>query len=333
MRPTATRSSSPAPGSPGSPLALYRYACAVAACTGLLVFAGGLVTSTGSGLAVPDWPLSYGQVMPPMVGNVRFEHGHRMVATTVGLLTVILALWLWKRAPCRAVRRLGWVALGAVVLQGLLGGLTVLLLLPAPISVAHACLGQTFFCVVVAIALLTSPGWRAPVAQRTESGSGLSLRSLAPLTVVAVYVQLILGATMRHTGAGLAIPDFPLALGSLIPPFEAPGVAIAFAHRVGALVVAIAVASTVIRVLGRHRDEPALARPAALMAGLVIAQITLGATTVLTAKAVVPTTFHVLTGALLLATSLVLALRSYKYVAPVAAAHAVQPMTTAGVAT
>jgi len=291
---------------------LHRFAVALAACTGVLLFAGGLVKSLEAGLSVPDWPLSYGKIMPPMVGNVRFEHGHRMIATAVGVMTILLAVWLQRREERAWVRRLGWAALAAVVLQGVLGGLTVLLLLPAPISVAHGTLGQTFFCIVVSIALFTSPGWRAPATVHTEHG-GLSLRTLAVLTTAVVYVQLILGATMRHLEAGLAIPDFPLAFGRLIPPFDAPGVGIHYAHRVGALAVTCMVALVVGRVLSRHRDERALTTPAILLATLVVAQIVLGATTVWTRKAVVPTTFHVLNGALVLATSLVLSLRAFKY--------------------
>ncbi len=297
-----------------TPRALQRYALAVAVCTGLLVFAGGLVTSTGSGLAVPDWPLSYGQIMPPMVGNVRFEHGHRMVASTVGLLTVILAVWLWKREPRLWVRRLGLAALFAVILQGLLGGLTVKMLLPAPVSVAHGALGQTFFCITVAIALFTSGAWLRPATPRDEPGTGVSLRTLSILTTLAVYVQLILGATMRHREAGLAIPDFPLAFGRVIPPFTSPNVAVHFAHRAWAWVVATLVAITVTRVLRAHRDVPQLARPARLLAGLVVLQVLLGATTIWTQKAVLPTTFHVLNGALVLATSLVLTLQSQRWI-------------------
>ena len=119
---------------------LHRFAVATAVATLFLIFAGGLVTSTESGLSVPDWPLSYGRLMPPMVGGVFYEHGHRMVATAVGILTILLAVWLSRREPRAWVRRLGYAALAAVVAQGVLGGLTVLFLLPMAVSVAHACL-------------------------------------------------------------------------------------------------------------------------------------------------------------------------------------------------
>jgi len=288
---------------------LHRYAVFTATCTGLLVFAGGLVTSTDSGLSVPDWPLSYGMLMPPMVGNVRFEHGHRMVATFVGMLTIILALWVQKREERPVVRRLGWFALLAVVAQGLLGGLTVLLLLPTQVSVAHACLGQTFFCLVVSVALLTSPGWRQSASQSVAAVPGWNLRALVLVTTVVVFVQLFLGAWMRHSGAGLAIPDFPLAYGKLIPPFGIVGVPIHFAHRVVGTSVGVLAVLVGVTVWRQHRSVTQFARPAALLVFLVMVQIVLGGFTIWTGKGVLPTTFHVLNGAIILATSLILTLR------------------------
>jgi len=307
----STAPTEPGRGATEAGVWMHRYAVLVAVCTALLVFAGGLVTSTGSALSVPDWPLSYGTLFPPMVGNVRFEHSHRVVAATVGLLTIGLAVWLRRREPRRAVRWLGLLALGAVVLQGLLGGLTVLLLLPTPVSVAHACLGQTFFCLVVTIALVTSPGWRRADANRAPPRRPLPALAVA-LTAV-VYAQLVVGAAMRHTGAGLAIPDFPFAFGRIVPPFAAPGVAVHFAHRVLGLMVA-AVAALVAVTAIRQRAERPLLVPALGVFALVILQIGLGAFTVWSAKAVVPTTLHVLNGALVLSTSLVLALRSFRMV-------------------
>ena len=278
--------------------ALHRYAVLTAAATLLLIVASGLVTSTESGLSVPDWPLSYGRLMPPMVGGVFYEHGHRMVATTVGLLTVILAVWLAKREPRRWVRRLGLLAVAAVVLQGVLGGLTVIFLLPTAVSVAHACLAQTFFCLVVAIAVVTSPRWDPQPA----SSRGPATR-LAALAAGAVFVQLVVGAVMRHTKAGLAIPDFPLSLGRVVPRLDSFPVAIAFAHRAWALVVAGAVLAAVVAAY-----RAGLRRSALFLGLLVPAQIALGAMTVLSRKSVPITTAHVATGALLLGTSLALSL-------------------------
>src|SRR6266704_6334687 len=144
----------------------HRYAVVCACATAVLLVAGGLVTSTGSGLAVPDWPLSFGQVFPPMAGGVLFEHGHRLAATAVGCLTVVLALWTVVGDARPSVRALGLLALLAVVLQGLLGGITVLYKLPLAVSVTHACLAQTFFCLTVTLALVTSPAWSAPRPRR-----------------------------------------------------------------------------------------------------------------------------------------------------------------------
>ncbi|HSD09773.1 MAG TPA: COX15/CtaA family protein, partial [Candidatus Binatia bacterium] len=253
------------------------------------------------GLSVPDWPLSYGKLMPPMVGGVRYEHGHRMVATAVGILTVILAIWLARREPRRWVRRLGYLALAAVVAQGVLGGITVLFLLPTGISVAHACLAQTFFSLVTVIAVVTSPRW--------EAGAGREpVTRLSALAGSATFLQLLIGAVMRHTKAGLAIPDFPLSLGRVVPRLDSFPVTIAFVHRAWALVVAALVAVTLAAALRSGRRG--LRRTAIALAILVIVQIALGATTVLSRKSVAVTTAHVATGALLLGTSVALAVGS-----------------------
>ncbi len=310
---------------------MHRLAVFVSASTLFLIFVGGLVTSTGSGLAVPDWPLSYGQVFPPMVGGVLYEHGHRMVAAAVGFLTLVLSIWLAAREPRRWVSRLGAAALLAVILQGVLGGITVLFLLPTVVSVAHACLAQAFLCLTVVLAVVTGPHWKAPAAwadHRPSAGTGIGLHALTLATAGAVYIQLILGAVMRHTGAGLAIPDFPLAFGRLIPPLASPPVAIHFAHRLGALAVSVLVVWVAARVLKRHGGEPALVRPVLAMLGLLATQIGLGAATVLSGKAVLPTTAHVACGAALLATGILLALRSYRLSPGIGGASA-EPRTAA----
>jgi len=295
--------------SPQARVALHRFATAVAVATWALIFVGGLVTSTGSGLAVPDWPLSFGRVLPRMVGGVLFEHGHRLVAATVGLATVALAIAAWRVEERRPVRVLALAAVGVVVAQGVLGGVTVLLLLPPAVSVAHACLAQAFLCVTVAVAVTTNPTWerwQTSPAGRNASPAAL----LTTVTAVAVYAQLVLGAVMRHTGAGLAIPDFPLAFEGIVPPFDRPGVAIHFAHRVGALVVLALIAWTAITIRARHRRDARLTRPATFATVLVVLQVMLGALTVWSGKAVVPTTAHVAVGAALLATTFVLMLRA-----------------------
>lgn len=294
---------------------LHRYAIVVAASTVLLIVAGGLVTSTASGLSVPDWPTTYGWSMftfplDKMVGGIFYEHGHRLIASSVGMLTIGLAVWLWLVDPGRWLRRLGLVALAAVCAQGLLGGLTVVFFLPAPISIAHAGLAQMFFCLVVAIALFTSRSWQAADGRRPVDDG--RLRILATSTFAAVYAQILLGATMRHTDAGLAIPDFPLVFGGLLPPEWTAGIAIHYAHRVGALLGASAILATAIRVWTRHRSRRDLIRPLTIAVLLMMIQIALGGLTVLSRRAVSVNTAHVVTGALVLATSLVIALRSWR---------------------
>lgn len=295
---------------------LHGYAVAVAGATFALIFAGGLVTSTGSGLAVPDWPLSFGQVFPRMEGGVLFEHGHRLVAATVGLLTVGLTIWLARREPRAWVRRLGFAALGVVLLQGALGGLTVLLGLPDPVSVAHAGLAEMFFCLTATLALVTSGRWLDAPAPAPDFGSP-STRTLTLVAATAIYAQILLGAVVRHTGAGLAVPDFPLAFGRLVPPIRSPLVAYQLAHRAGAFIVAALVVWTAWRVLRRHGGQPMLRRPALVLVAIAAWQIWLGALTIWTRRAVIPTTAHVAFGALLLVASLTLALRAQLLLRPV----------------
>ena len=190
---------------------LHLFAALVAASTGILIFAGGLVTSTESGLSVPDWPNTYGYFMfffplDKMVGGIRFEHTHRLIASTVGLLILVLAAWLWRAEPRLWVRRLGYIALVAVIIQGILGGITVLWYLPDPISIAHASLAQIVFCLTMTIAVVTSLGWKHAYAADGPAPDDLVLRRVAAATTGLIYLQIVIGATMRHTGAGLAIP-------------------------------------------------------------------------------------------------------------------------------
>ena len=300
---------------------LHQYNRLLAAATLVLIAAGGLVTSTGSGLAVPDWPSTYGYFMfafplSGMVGGILYEHGHRLIASIVGMLTIGLAVWLAAAEPRRWVRRLGLIALAAVVAQGLLGGITVLYFLPPPISVSHAGLAQVFFALVVSLAIFTSAGWltrygRTADAERRIAADRI-LRALVVAAPAAIYVQILVGAAMRHTGAGLAIPDFPLAFGRLIPPAWDAGIAVHFAHRVGALLVTLIVLATAGHVLDHHRSRRELVRPSWLLIGVVVAQFTLGALTVLSARDVTINTAHVATGALLFATAIVLGLRTHR---------------------
>ena len=291
----------------------HRYAKLVAACTVLLIAAGGMVTSTDSGLSVPDWPTTYGWNMftfplSRMVGGIRYEHTHRLIASTVGFLTIILAVWTQTVEPRRWVRRLGWACLGAVVLQGLLGGITVLLFLPPAVSIGHAGLAQIFFCLTLTLALVTSPGWK----RTTEPVHDPMLRRLVTVTTAVIYTQILVGATMRHNAAGLAIPDFPWAFGHVIPPIWNAKIAIHFAHRAGALIVTLLVLATSTYVLYHHGTRRDLARPAALLLVFVAIQIGLGAFVIWSGKDPVINTAHVVNGAAVLGMSLVLALRAYK---------------------
>jgi cytochrome c oxidase assembly protein subunit 15 len=227
-------------------------------------------------------------------------------------MMTVLAIWIFLREKRRSIGWLAAAALAAVIVQGMLGGITVLFLLPPAVSVLHACLAQAFFCLTVALAVVTGRNWPGDrgAAPRRD------LRGWAAAATLAIYLQLILGAVMRHTGAGLAIPDFPLALGRLVPPLGDAKVAIHFAHRLWALVVVLLIAAVVRRALRSPEGRPALFSPAILMALLAALQIALGAFTVLSGKAVVPTTAHVATGAALLGTSVVLTLRVWAPVRP-----------------
>ena len=297
---------------------LSRFASFVAASTALLILAGGFVTSTGSGLSVPDWPNTYGWFMfafplDKMVGGIFYEHSHRLIASCVGFFIVVLAFWLWRAEPRRWVRRLGFIALGAVITQGALGGITVLWYLPDPISIAHASLAQIVFCLTLTIALVTSPGWQRAYARAgSVLAHDLILQRLSIVTTLAIYAQIVIGATMRHTGAGLAIPDFPLAFGGIVPPHWTPAIVTHFSHRIGALTVTVLLLATAGHVFYHHPRRTELRRPAILALVLLTLQITLGALNIWTGLHFIINSLHVVTGASILGTSLVLALRAHR---------------------
>ena len=295
---------------------LHYYLRLLAAASLLLIAAGGLVTSTDSGLAVPDWPNTYGYFMfafpfSKMVGGILYEHGHRLIASTVGLLTIGLVLWAARVEARIWVRRLAWVSLGAVILQGLLGGITVIYLLPKPISISHAGLAQLVFALIVSLGVFTSAGWRTRFGRERPLDDPVLLR-LALILPACIYGQILLGATMRHNDAGLAIPDFPLAFGRLLPPEWSLGIGLHFAHRLGAVIVTAAAVLTIARVFARHRHRPELARAAALLGGVLLVQIGLGAWTVWSELQPGINTAHVATGALLWVVSVAMALRVHR---------------------
>jgi cytochrome c oxidase assembly protein subunit 15 len=280
----------------------------VLACwTFLLIIAGALVTSNDAGLSVPDWPTSFGSLykIPKLVGGVKFEHTHRMIAQGAGLLTIILAVWTWRAEKRRWMRVLSLAALGTVIAQGILGGLTVLFYLPPPISSAHAVLAQTFFCIAVAMALFTGRRWVEEQPRVEFDQRRPSLFTLTLLSIFVLYVQLLLGAMFRHHGMSW------------------------WPHVVHAAVVSFVLAWTAVRALTVYPHIEAVRRPAITMLSLVIAQLCLGFTAFLTRVAwgrdalqpelpmVMSTVTHVAVGALLLATAVILAIQVWRHV-PVA---------------
>jgi len=284
----------------------HRFTVLAAGCVFLLIVAGALVTSNDAGLSVPDWPTSFGSLyrIPPMVGGVKFEHVHRMIAEFIGLLTIGVAVWTQKVDQRRWMRVLGWCALGTVIAQGMLGGLTVLFSLPPAISTAHATLGQTFFCIMVSIAFFTSKSWVEAPKPITLPDARPRLTTLSLLTVAAVWLQLIMGAAFRHSGI------------RLLP------------HIIGACVVFCMVNWLAISTLKRHRATPQLATPATVLLALLLVQIVLGLASYITrvlwsqsasvplAGMVISTVAHVACGALLLVTTVVLAIQLHRYTPP-----------------
>jgi heme a synthase len=278
--------------------ALHKYAVFTACATFLLLIAGALVTSNDAGLSVPTWPLAWGSVTPPMVGGIVYEWSHRVIAASVGFLTIILAAWLWMAEKRSWMRWLGLAALGGVIAQGILGGLTVRMFQPPAVSAAHATLAQLFFSMVVAIAFFTSPWWQGEIPE-LEDAATPRLRSLTTWTIAAVFLQLILGAAFRHKGFGI------------IP------------HLIGAAVVTMLVFMTAGALKRRFSNAQPLRKCAKFLHILIGVQLLLGAgawwSRVYAARFPQPITImvtltvvHTVTGALLLATALITALVTYR---------------------
>lgn len=282
----------------------------------LVIFAGAMVTSTGSGMAVPDWPLSFGTWMPPMTGGVFYEHGHRMLAGTLSTLVLGLALWSAGVETRGWARALTWGALVAVLIQAALGGLTVLRgtyfgwgHTDPVISTLHAVTAQALFATLVAYATVSAPGWRSNDGIRRLRAPLWLARAAAALAAL-VFTQIVVGAVMRHQNAGLAITDFPLNNGRVIPDFYNALVAVNFAHRVGAWLLVSLGAAFALKVAADRAVDPWARRPALFFLGMVALQFLLGAGVVLThLELPVLTSVHVLGGSVLLAISLVLAIR------------------------
>jgi cytochrome c oxidase assembly protein subunit 15 len=283
-----------------------------------------MVTSKNVGLAVPDWPTTFGYNMflfpvSKWVGGILFEHTHRLMGSLVGFLTIILAAWLWLRDDRRWIRGLGVIAVVGVVLQGILGGLRVTMM-EDQIGIFHACIAQAFLGLLVFIALVTTKFWSSLADRLFDSRKSSPMKAFAIAITVAIYVQLALGATMRHQHRDLSILDFPTANGAWIPDTTASAVAkintwrdarafsavtafqiwLQMAHRFLALTVAVAIISFCVRVWRETRGSDALKRLSLLWVVLVLCQIALGAWVIWSYKAADVATAHVALGAVML---------------------------------
>lgn len=331
---------------------LHTIALLTAAATFPLIFMGGLVTSHQAGMSVPDWPNSYGYNMflfPPRlwIGGILYEHTHRLMGTVVGLLSMLLAFWAWRTESRPWARRLAYSVLGAVIFQGALGGLRVVLV-KLNLAVVHACIAQAFFCLAALMSVVTSKWWLNAPDRSDHDVRGLKLIRLGYAAVAVIFLQLIAGAVMRHYEAGLAVTDVPLIYGSFLPPTTADQLRainqerhrasffvesyargadgtlrfnqatmpvtlsqiwIHLAHRAGAVGVTVLLTLLIVRVLRKHRERGLLV-PAAFLIVFLIAQLTLGILTVLLRKPADVASAHVAIGALTLMTAFVLTVRA-----------------------
>jgi heme A synthase len=274
-----------------------------AVATWVLLLVGCLVHGTGSSLACPDWPLCFGSALPKMENGVQYEHTHRLVATAVGLLTIALAVLLHRRrAEDPRGAKLGYLAVGLVCGQGLLGGITVLLRLPLLVTMAHLTTSMVFFCLMTFIALRRRDAAGEPKAAppRPVKSGDEALAALRPWVLAAALgtlTQIILGGLVRHTASGLACFGIPLCNGELWPSHY--GAHLHMTHRIfavvlGSFVIGVAVA------LRRRAPGTRVARLAAAAIGLVLVQITLGVVSVYSLLALLPVTLHLGVAALLL---------------------------------
>ena len=281
----------------------HRFAAFTACATFLLIVAGALVTSNEAGLSIPDWPTSFGSFsVPPLHGGIRYEWSHRAIAGSIILLTISIATWTWFADHRRWMKWLGVAALGTVLTQAILGGLTVLLFQPPWVSSAHAAMGQTFFCIAVAIAMFTGRRWVEEVPQIEFDHRRPSLVTLTLLSIFVLYVQLILGAMFRHHGMSW------------------------WPHVVNASVVSLVLTWTAVRALSQFSKIEDVKRSAIVLMSLLIAQLCLGFAAFMTRVAwgrdavqpqlpmVVSTVAHVAVGALLLATAVILAIQVWRQV-------------------
>lgn len=289
----------------------HRIAVFIAVVTFFVIIAGALVTSEDAGLSVPDWPTSYGHFLklPPWVGGIVFEHSHRMIAFFTGVCTVVIAFWTLFVERRRWMKVLAFGALGTIIVQGILGGVTVLDFLPPAVSSAHAAIAQTFFCIAVLIAVFTGRKWVEESPGVVPDTGHPKLLVLCFYSIFILYLQLVLGAMFRHHG----MPWWP--------------------HVVNAASVTVIVGWTGVRAIRGFRSVPAIRKAAMVMVHLLAIQLLLGVAAYYTrivlgahaaqpeASMVLSTVAHVAVGALLLASTAVLTLQVWRNVT------ATQPQT------
>lgn len=279
---------------------VHKFALFVVAWAVLLLCAGALVTSEDAALAVPDWPLSYGSITPPMVGGIAYEHTHRVIAAILGLLITILSIVLWRKDERPAVRWLGVAAVGGVILQGVLGGLTVLKLLHYWLPVMHACLAQIMFATLVSIAVVTSRWWVSERPQYQDKASP-AIHTVVILNAGAIFLQIALGAAFRHKYS----PVTP--------------------HVVWAMGVLLVASWTAVQLRKRFAHSPEISRIRLLLHNIVGVQLLLGLGALWTRlravddpqpmpAVVVTTVIHTVFGAVLFAVSILVVLFCYRLV-------------------
>lgn len=332
---------------------LHRYAIALVLATFVLVASGGNVTSRDAGLSVPDGFTVYGHFLwafpiEQWVGNIFHEHVHRLKGSIVGLMCIGMTIALWRAGHGRRwLRMTGLLLLLLVLIQGAMGGLRVEFVnhfptLATPFAVLHGVLGQLFLCLTVLIAAVTSAYWVRAGREDREEASSLgaegstyvprSARRLCMVMLAAMVIQLVLGAAMRHTQSGLAIPDFPASYGRLLPPMSPKALEAAlndipydevtgsynigqvhlhFGHRLWAVAVIAAVVAMLGRLGKAVGDEPLLRGPAIAMILMLITQVLLGALVIWTRRIPDVATAHQALGAALLATSALLTIRVF----------------------
>ncbi len=265
----------------------------------VLITVGALTAGEHAGLSIPDWPLAYGRLVPPFIGGIRFEYTHRVIATVVGMISIIVALWLQKKEQRRWLRWLGWGAVLGVILQGVLGGLTVLLRQPDWLTAFHASVAQLFFLLTVALAVFTGHDWLSLAGEENRVKGWIALDGWSLAATLAILAQILLGAAYRHDALGI------------LP------------HVWGAVVVTLLVITAAAKALNLAGERPGLRAPALLLLFILLAQIGLGIWTyfvkIATLNAAQPpparvilATLHLVGGSFLLATAFWLALRAWQ---------------------